>query len=258
MTHKIEESDLHAFVDDRLDDARAEAVMTYLEANPQEMTRVREFMEQKQLLLEGLDAIAATAANSYTDQLRDRLAGKLAGRPSFVWLRTAAAVALLIGSGWLAHMMYQTHVEEEIPNLVEDAAQVHQIFAADQNRAVEIPGSDRNELVTSFAVHLGEPVSLPDLSPIGLALVGGRLLGTEEGPLAQLIYEDGSGRRLTLCMAVQDTEAGTEVHLVEVDGLNAGYWQNGDLTYAVVAETAPEQLLSIVAEISEQKPSGHL
>ena len=258
MTHKIQESDLHAFIDGQLDDSRTDAVMAYLEANPEDMRRVREMMEHKQALLEGLDAFAATAASPFTDELRGRLAEKLSGRSRVARLRTAATVALLIGSGWMAHMLYQSHIGREVPELVEDAAQVHQIFAADQHRAVEIPASDWNELVTSLSVHLGEPVSLPNLAPIGLVLVGGRLLGTEQGPLAQLLYEDGSGRRLTLCMASQDSRAGTEVHLVEVDGLNAGYWQSGDLTYAVVAETPPEQLLAIVAEIGEWKLSDHL
>ena len=55
--------------------------------------------------------------------------------------------------------------------------------------------------------------------------------------MAQLIYEDGSGRRLTLCLSSEPLEVGQAVELVEVGDLTAGYWQDGDLSYALVGET---------------------
>jgi anti-sigma factor RsiW len=109
-----------------------------------------------------------------------------------------------------------------------------------------------------FSRHLGEPVEIPSLRALGLHLMGGRLLTGDDGPVAQLIYEDDAGRRLTLCLSVDPADLGLEVELVEVDGLTAGYWQKGELSYALVAETSDLQLVAIASELGAAAPAGLL
>ncbi|HET8728783.1 MAG TPA: anti-sigma factor [Alphaproteobacteria bacterium] len=257
MTADIRDEDLHAFIDGELDEARHPEVLAHLEANPETLARVAEYLEQKQLVREGLERLAVRH-DPETERLGRRLEAQL-GRPAPASrLRRTAAVALMFGAGWVGNSAYREAIAEPVPDLVEDAAQVHQIFAEDRVRPVEIPGRERAEMVRWFSEHLGEPVEIPALGPVGLQLVGGRLLGTEEGPVAQLLYEDASGRRLTLCLSAQEVESGPEIHLVEVDGLTAGYWQEDEIAYALVAETPSEQLLEIAAELGGMPPDSEI
>ena len=45
---------------------------------------------------------------------------------------------------------------------------------------------------------------------------------------------------------------------IEVDGLTAGYWQDGALTYALVAETPDLQLSAIASELGAVEPKDVL
>jgi anti-sigma factor RsiW len=109
-----------------------------------------------------------------------------------------------------------------------------------------------------FSRHLGEPIEIPSLRAVGLHLVGGRLLTGDDGPVAQLIYEDRKGRRLTLCLSSAPAGTGLEIELVEVDGLTAGYWQDGELSYALVAQTPDLQLVAIASELGAVAPEDLL
>lgn len=255
MTSAIRDEDLHAFLDGELDDERHREVMEYLDEHPDKLALVATYIEQKRLVREGLEQRIAHDPPETAD-LAQALARQLRRPPPHQRWRRAAAVALLFGAGWLANSSFGVAIAEPVPDLVEDAAQVHQIFAEDVRRPVEIPGSRSEELARWFSDHFGERVEIPVLRPLGLNLVGGRLLGTEEGPVALLIYEDAQGGRLTLCLSPQDLSEGSEVEIVEIDGLTAGYWQDEELAYALVADTPSEQLTAIAEELGGLPPEG--
>jgi anti-sigma factor RsiW len=89
---------------------------------------------------------------------------------------------------------------------------------------------------------------------MGLRLVGGRLLAGDQGPVAQLIYEDASGYRVTLCLSSAPSDSGPELEVVNLEGLTAGYWHEGDLTYALVAKAGEQQLVTIATELGADQP----
>jgi anti-sigma factor RsiW len=138
------------------------------------------------------------------------------------------------------------------------AAEAHEVFGADRRRPVELTAASTAEMSAWFSSRLGEPVEIPVLAALGLQLVGGRLLTEGDRPMALLIYEDGAGHRLTLCLSSEPLEVGQELELVDVGDLNAGYWQDGDLTYALVGATPDEQLVAIAAELGAEGPGSHL
>ena len=51
--------------------------------------------------------------------------------------------------------------------------------------------------------------------------------------MAQLVYEDASGCRISLCLASAPTATGPELEVVNLEGLTAGNWHEGELTYAL-------------------------
>jgi anti-sigma factor RsiW len=255
---EVHEDELQAFVDGMLSGGRCTAVLAYLGRHPEEIQRLTQYALHKDKLRRGLHALALPDDDPATPQLQSALAERLR-RPHFGrWLRQAASVALLLAVGWSSHVLYQTHLEPHLPSLVIEAAQAHEVFGDDSERPVELTAASRPEMAAWFSRHLGEPVEIPSLRAIGLRLMGGRLLTGDEGPVAQLIYQDDAGRRLTLCLSADPADLGLEVELVEVDGLTAGYWQKGELSYALVAETADLQLVAIASELGAEAPAGLL
>ena len=48
------------------------------------------------------------------------------------------------------------------------------------------------------------------------------------------------------------------IELVEVDGLTAGYWHDGEVGYALVAQTPDLQLVAIASELGAEEPEDLL
>lgn len=246
---EISESDLHAYVDGQLDDARATEVSDYLQAHPAELERVRAYAAQKQAIRAALYQWSAQAESPLTRFLAQRLERKMSRRSHWSWFRHAAAMLLLVGSGWWGHHIYQEYVEDRVPDFVEDATGAYLVFSHDRFRPVEITAAAKETMVSWFSRQLGEPVLVPDLRPLGLELIGGRLLGTNMGPLAQLLYQDREGRRLALSISPDEAGVDEAVTITELNGVTVGYWRDDELAYALVAETTGEQLMAIASEL---------
>jgi anti-sigma factor RsiW len=251
MSRRIGEDELQAFVDDQLPPARHRAVVAHLGEHPEDRRRVDDYLQQKRDLRAHVEAQSPGPTDALTERLQAELAARLAARRRRLWSPwpQAVAAALLIGVGWLGHMGYERYQDWRLPPAVNGAAQAHLIFADDPVRPVELPASASVELARWFSDHLGERVTIPDLAQLGLNFVGGRLLGTEKGPMAQMLYEDNRGRRLSLYLTPSDGDGGADVQVVQIDGFNAGYWKGDALAFTIVAETPTEQLLVIASEI---------
>jgi anti-sigma factor RsiW len=256
MSDQVTEADLQAFVDGELPRERLREVLVHLGSYPDEIPRIAWYIVQKEELRRQVEA-AWTGAHPKTAELERQLAQRLRHSRLTPWLQRSAAVALLLTIGWWGHTLFEEHLGVRLPPVVVEAAQAHQVFATDPQRPVEITATATADMVRWFSHHLGKPVRIPSLEEVGLRLIGGRLLSAEDGPAAQLIYEDKSGRRLTLCLSSEPNEVGPEVQIAEVDGLTAGYWQDDDLTYALVADTSEAQLAAIASELGG-RPDGVL
>jgi anti-sigma factor RsiW len=255
---QVDEIEIQALVDGRLAPHRHAPVLARLAEDPARLEAVTAYARQTAELREQVAALQPPVPDPLTQRLEQELAEALT-RPRWTpHLRRAAAVVLLLGAGWASHDLFQAVLGTRLPPMVIEAAQAHQVFAEDRHRPVELTAAARQEMVTWFSYHLGEQVEIPSLHAVGLRLVGGRLLTAEDGPVAQLIYEDRSGHRLTLCLSSMPAEVGGDFQIVELDGLTAGYWQDGELTFAVVAATSERELAAIASEAGAPEPEGLL
>ena len=254
----IGEDELQAFVDGQLPRGRSTAVLAYLGRHPEDIPRLAQYALQKEELRRSLAASSLPGDDPTTLQLQRTLADRLKRPARGVWLRRAATVVLLLAAGWTSHGFYRAYLEHRLPALVIEAAQAHEVFGDDSQRPVELTAASRTEMAAWFSRHLGEDIEIPSLRAIGLRLVGGRLLPGEDAPIAQLIYEDSARRRLTLCLSAEPTDAGPSIELVEVEGLTAGYWDGGEVSYALVAHTPVLQLVAIASELGADQPEDLL
>jgi anti-sigma factor RsiW len=255
---RIQEEELHAFVDGQLPKERCRAVLAYLGQHPQEIVRLAAYATQKEELRRRLEAIDVPSENAATAELERALANRLSGSSYREWLRRVAAIAGLLVVGWWSNTFYQEHLAERLPDVVVEAAQAHQIFGGDIDRPVELTAASRADMAAWFSNRLGKLVEIPSLRPAGLRLVGGRLLAGDEGPVVQLIYEHEDGHRLTLGVSAEPADSGPEIELVTLEGLTAGYWLEGALTYALVGKTSEAQLVAIATQIGADQPRSWL
>jgi anti-sigma factor RsiW len=255
---EIQEEDLHAFVDGQLPKGRCTAVLEHLGRHPGEITRLVAYAAQKEDLRRQLEAIDLQSGDPTTAQLERALADRLSGGRYRKWLRCVAAVAALLVLGWQSNSFYRQHLAERLPDVVVEAAQAHQIFGPDVNRPVELTAAFRADMAAWFSSRLGKVVEIPSLRPAGLRLVGGRLLAGDDGPVAQLLYEHEDGHRLTLGVSAEPAESGREIEVVTFEGLTAGYWLEGDITYALVGTTSAQELVAIATQIGADQPRGWL
>jgi anti-sigma factor RsiW len=173
----------------------------------------------------------------------------------------AAAVALLIAGGiggWGAHDLLPGLTSSASAVLAsavfDDAFAAHRTFSVETRHPVEVGASEEAHLVQWLSKRLGHQLIVPDLSALGFQLMGGRLLPADSGPAALFMYEDGKGTRLSCYYLVVDVGGETEFQFREQNGINAFYWVDDGLAYAIAANVARDLLLK-VAEIVYQQNS---
>ncbi len=165
--------------------------------------------------------------------------------------RIAAGFLLAVVSGaagWLAHGHYQANDRLAVlPPLPHHAAVAHAVFSADVKRPVEISAEHEDQLVTWLSKRMGSPMRPPKLGSLGYELVGGRLLPGDNGPVAQFMYQDANGQRLTLYVSAEiKANQDTAFRYTQEGQVNVFYWVDGKWGYAISANT-PKSALSLVA-----------
>jgi anti-sigma factor RsiW len=246
----IEEADLHAYVDDRLDVQRRRAVEAHLAADAETRAKVAAWREQVRLLGALYDPALDEAVPSRLTEVIAEARGRTA-RPSRWWQAAAAVVLLAMGAagGWFgAHWFEPPPTRREVA-LTREAVLAHRVFVVEKRHPVEVAANERDHLVTWLSRRMGAKVSAPDLSAIGWNLVGGRLLSAIDGPACQLMYEDRAGRRITVYMTRNPNNRET-AFLFRTDGpVRSFYWLDGPLGYAISGEIDRAELMPLAKAI---------
>ncbi|WP_226939060.1 anti-sigma factor family protein, partial [Janthinobacterium sp. FT14W] len=173
----------------------------------------------------------------------------------------AAVVLLLAGGmgGWL--LRGDSDAGDDLRTasasplaLARNAAIAHAVYTPEVRHPVEVGVEQEAHLVQWLSKRLGSTLQPPVLSPLGYRLIGGRLLpGDGDGPVAQFMYEDGSGKRLTLYVARE--RAGrqeTAFRYTQEKELGVFYWIDGQMGYALSARLPKTELGKIADAVYAQ------
>ena len=233
MTRLIpSEDELHAYVDDRLDAVRRAEVQAWLASNPQAAERVEGWRADARRLRAALAGYAEP--NAGTPVNRQHLLRQARQRRQRRWAAAAmVVVALGIGGlgGW--HVRDVSLARADLP--MADAVQAHRLFAGSQ--VLDIQARDAEQMRGWLQRHFSQVGQLPDLSGYGFTPVGARLLSNEQGPAALLVFEDGSGRRISLFLRSPGEHYRRMPTGQRVDGpLEARYWSHGAYNFALVSQ----------------------
>ena len=226
------ERDLHAYVDHQLLDSDRRVLETYLAAHPDVAAQVHAWQQDAQLLRAALGGALQQPANPALDpaQIRQRL--KHQSRRHFA---TAAVLLIAVSlggvGGWQAREATQ-------PALVPmaDAMQAYRLFAQDGVLPADYHVHDGGSMQAWLDRYFSQASRLPDLSSSGYAPVSGRLLTTDQGAAAMVLYEDPQGRRISFYIRPPGPNNGFLPRgSRSADGLQAEYWSGGGYNYAMVS-----------------------
>jgi anti-sigma factor RsiW len=262
----ITEADLHGYVDQQLTPERHIQVEKYLSARPGERQRVQEWQQQNSLLRGFLNPVLE-------EPLPMQLPLKRAAA-GHSWRGLAAGLAIAVvsaGSAWVV----RGSVEDEAVRLALDrsvrmtaagssdlsgfarrAAVAHVVYSPDVRRPVEVSADQEQQLVTWLSKRLGTAVKPPSLQRIGYELIGGRLLPGETGPVAQFMYHDTTGQRLTLYVTrevpVMDNQPESAFRFGQDGPVNVFYWVEKNFGYAISSGADRKELTRVSQEVHRQ------
>lgn len=253
----ITEDDLQGYVDSALPPARHAAVEEHLARHPDDAERVRAYRTQKQALRSLFDPVLDEPLPDRLRELTVRLRPASAAAPSRWSLqRVAASIAIALigaGGGWLARGPGVDRPVASVAALPRQAAVAHAVFTPDVRRPVEVGAEHEDQLVAWLSKRLGTPVRPPHLQAVGFELVGGRLLPGNAGPVAQFMYQDGGGRRLTLYVSTENVaNQETAFRFAQEGPVNVFYWIDGKFGYALSASIAKDELARVSKAVYDQ------
>ncbi len=265
-TTPITEADLHAYADQQLSAARRADVEQFLATRPEEHRRVQDWQEQNNLMRNLLNPV-----------LDEPLPLRLPLRPEAIiwpWRGLAAGVAIAVvsaSSAWFARGSIDGNTAQlasvaapsavayrdgDLSGFARRAAVAHVVYSPDIRRPVEVGADQEQQLVTWLSKRLGTQVRPPSLKPVGYELIGGRLLPGDSGPVAQFMYHDSTGQRLTLYVTREvPTTSGRQETAFRFgkDGpVNVFYWVDKNFGYAISGGSDRDELMRVSKEVYRQ------
>lgn len=268
----VTEAELQACVDRQLTPERQREIEAYLARRPEEALRVETYRAQKRELQALFNPVLE-------EPLPQRL--RVAAAPQTPWYlqRLVAGIAIAVVSGvagWGLRGGYQPEpgaavLAQRAPGAItmtsatgfaKRAAVAHAVYSPDMRRAVEIGADQEGQLVAWLSKRMGATMKPPHLQALGYALEGGRLLPGDKGPVAQFMYHDSAGARLTLYVSneVADTDPKmqgrtnqqTAFRFAKEGSVNVFYWVNGPFGYAISADADKAELARVSGEVYRQ------
>jgi anti-sigma factor RsiW len=262
----VTEDELHAWVDGQLPVARQRELEAWLAERPEEAARVESYRAQKRALHALFDPVLDEALPpGLVRAARPPVRGD-ARR----WV-AGLAIALLGGAaGWGLRGTLEDHRADPAggaaaaaatPAFAARAAVAHAVYSADARRPVEVDAAHEEQLVAWLSKRMAVPMRPPHLQSLGYALEGGRLLPGGRGPVAQFMYRDAGGARLTLYVSKElgrpegsgvAPNAETAFRFAHEGGVEVFYWVDGPFGYALSGELGRDALARVGAEVYRQ------
>ena len=265
-TTPVTEADLHAYADQQLAATRRSEIAEFLNTRPDERRRVQDWQQQNLALRSLLNPV-----------FEEPLPLRLPLRPVAIewpWRSLAAGFAIAVASAstaWLARGALDQNAAQlaartagssyayndgALSGFARRAAVAHVVYSPDIKRPVEVGADQEPQLVTWLSKRMGTEVKAPSLQSVGYELIGGRLLPGDSGPVAQFMYHDSSGQRLTLYVTrevpKQSGQPETAFRFGKDGPVNVFYWVDKDFGYAISGGSDRDELMRVSKEIYRQ------
>ena len=133
------------------------------------------------------------------------------------------------------------------------AARAHLVYAPEVRHPVEVDATQQEHLVKWLSKRLGLELKVPLLTGEGFELLGGRLLPGPEGPVAQFMYQDAAGKRLTLYVSKPNrVDQPAAFRYAQEGPVAVFYWIDRDCGYALSGELDRATLTRVATAVYKQ------
>ncbi|MEE8445688.1 MAG: anti-sigma factor [Alphaproteobacteria bacterium] len=249
MEDRIDDTELHAYLDGELGEEERRAVEAWLAAHPDDAARVAAWRGDR-------DALAGLGADILDQTPPERLTRALDAAPKPVirrdrasWMRAAAALVLFVAGGATGWWLNGSGLIGGPPRegmFVDRAVGAHVVFTRERRHAVEARAdTEERHLVRWLSRRLGRKLNPPSLDGAGFRLIGGRLVADDGGPAAQFMYQDSAKRRLTIYVRRARDEKNVAFRIAEARGVSAFYWIEKPYAYALIGKIERQELLKL-------------
>jgi anti-sigma factor RsiW len=250
----LDDDMLQAFVDGALGATERVAVEAALARDEKASRRVLRLVEQRRLLHERFDPVL----------LEPVPARLLLKRPPWIdYARAASVLAIGIAIGLALPLAWKgaqpgppmalAPAMPLVPALAMRAARAHLVYATEVRHPVEVDATQQEHLVNWLSKRLGTKLKVPVLTAEGFELLGGRLLPGPDGPVAQFMYQESSGKRLTLYVSARATSEGqTAFRYAQEGSVSVFYWIDGNWGYALSGEIDKAALSRVSTTVYRQ------
>ena len=174
------------------------------------------------------------------------------------YARAAAFITVGIAIGLAAPYLHSTPPSPAFSStpLPVRAARAHMVYTPEVRHPVEVDAKERDHLVKWLSKRLDIQLKVPILATEGFELLGGRLLPGPDGPVAQFMYQDASGKRLTLYVTRRNhAEELTAFRFAQDGPVSVFYWIDRDCGYALSGEIDKAQLARVATLVHRQLES---
>lgn len=243
----VTEDELHAYVDGELPADRRAGVEAWLATHYDDMARVTTWRSLA-------DSIRARYGAVASEPVPARLNLSQIDHARRSWRGLAAAAvagAFVVGAvtGWLGRGAV---APAPAPTFTADALDAYKLYVVEVRHPVEVPGNEQAHLTQWLSKRVGYELRIPNLEPVGLKLVGGRLLpGPHGGAAAFFMYESKSGERFTL-YSTRTNGPDTSLRYNAQGPVAALSWADSDIAYVVSGEANPDRLHKVAETVYAQ------
>lgn len=237
----VTEFDIDAYIDDELPPARRIEVEAYLCRHPDEAARVFGDLRVR----DELRLAYADTAQGGPVQLAQRLQRGLVVDRFMHRARRFAAVALLVGIGWIAHSQFgllspgDVAASPQPPAYLTDAIQAHRTsqVRAGMHSQPGVADYDAAEVRASTAIVV------PDL-PKDWRVSDVQVFPSDFGPSLEMALQAPKLGAVSLFAVRPGHFDVVPATAIAQDELAAAYWQVGDVAYVLVAHAQASELAS--------------
>ncbi|MFK3705486.1 anti-sigma factor RsiW [Raoultella sp. BIGb0138] len=247
MSNLPDESLFHAWLDGETDERTNREIEAWLREHPAMAREVEGWRQDKLRLQRAVNRtdIRYLSVNSDPTILRFRLRQRRIQR-----LTLAFALVMALGTGSFGGWQLKEHVQSRaLP--MEDAVQAYKLFGdRPQLASMDIRTSQPPMLENWLRRYFINGTLPPNLERYGFTLIGARLMASEQGASALVLYETAGGERIAWYIRHQATHLSKGAR--QSDGLVAQYWSDSHYNYAVVSPVSGENLPALREAISSE------
>ena len=177
-------------------------------------------------------------------------------KPAWIgYARAAMLVSIGLAIGLAVPMLRGTQAPQAVAATAfpARAARAHAVYAPEVRHPVEVDAAQQDHLVKWLSKRLDVKLKIPALTAEGFELLGGRLLPGPDGPVAQFMYQESGGKRLTLYVSRPNrAEALTAFRFAQEGPVSVFYWIDKECGYALSGELDRATLTRVATAVYKQ------